>query len=140
MDQIKAQRYVLPAVIFAGGHHQCQGECGDYDFADGPYGEGAESLFAHFAEVGAQAHSGKRKKESPSGEIGQRGDLIFVKDAVGGDYGDEQKTQDKLGEFLPEEGGFVPYCLGLALAGPVDGVGEDDETDCGVAGGFYQDG
>jgi len=41
---------------------------------------------------------------------------------------------------LPEEGGFVGYGLGLAAAGPVDGVGENDETDEGVAAGFYEDG
>ena len=41
---------------------------------------------------------------------------------------------------MPEEGGFVADCLGLAFAGPVDRVGEDDEADEGVASGLGEDG
>jgi len=65
--------------------------------------------------------------------------LIFGEEADGSQDGDQQKAEDELGEFLPEEGGFVGYGLGLAAAGPIDGVGEDDEADEGVAGGFDED-
>ena len=40
---------------------------------------------------------------------------------------------------MPEEGDLVGYVLGLALAGPVEGVGQDDETDEGIASGFGED-
>src|ERR1700722_17642535 len=59
---------------------------------------------------------------------------------IGGQDGDQQEAQDEFGEFLPQEGGFVLYGFGLALAGPVDGVGQDYETDHGVAGGLGEDG
>jgi len=62
--------------------------------------------------------------------------LVFGEEAYCGQDRDEQKAEDELGEFLPEEGGFVGDGLGLASAGPIDGVGEDDKADEGVARGF----
>ncbi len=40
---------------------------------------------------------------------------------------------------MPQEGGFVADGFGLAAAGPIDGVGEDDEADEGVASGLGED-
>src|SRR5208283_3731614 len=122
------------------GDDEEEGEGGDGDFADGAYGEGAEALFAHFAEVGAQADTGEGEKESPAGEIGESEVLVLGEEVVGGENGNENKAEDELGEFLPEEGGFVADSFGLALAGPVDGVGQNDEADHGVARGFDEDG
>src|ERR1700722_14346285 len=59
---------------------------------------------------------------------------------IGGQDGDQQESQDEFGEFLPEEGGFVFYGFGLALTGPVDGVGQNDEDDQGVACGLGEEG
>ncbi len=66
--------------------------------------------------------------------------MVFGEEADGGQDGDEQKAEDEFGKFLPEEGGFVSDGLGLAAAGPIDGVGENDEADEGVAAGFDEDG
>ncbi len=114
---------------FVGADYQEQGEGGYGDFTDEADGEGAEALLAHFAEVGAEAYAGEGQEEGPAGKIGEVGVLIFGEEANRGEDGDEQKAEDEFGEFLPEEGGFVGYGLGSAAAGPVDGVGEDDEAD-----------
>ena len=58
--------------------------------------------------------------------------------AEGGEERDDEEAEDELGEFLPEEGGFVVELSGGGAAGeafayPVDGVAEDDEADEGVA-------
>ena len=84
---------------------------------------------AHFAEVGAEADTGERQEEGPAGEVGEIGVLVVGEEADGGEDGDEQKAEDELREFLPEESGFVGDGLRLAAAGPVDGVGEDYEAD-----------
>ena len=65
--------------------------------------------------------------------------------AEGGEQRDDEEAEDELGEFLPEEGGFVVELLGGGAAGeavahPLDGVGEDDEADEGVAAGLGEDG
>ena len=53
-----------------GGDDQEKGEGGDGDFADGAYSKGAEALFAHFTEVGAEANASEGEEEGPTGEIG----------------------------------------------------------------------
>jgi len=53
---MKSELQVEEAV---GGYYQEEGEGGDGDFADGANGEGAEALFAHYAEIGAKADSGE---------------------------------------------------------------------------------
>ena len=42
-----------------GCNYKEEGEEGYGYFADGAYGEGAEALFAHFAEIGAEADAGE---------------------------------------------------------------------------------
>jgi len=42
-----------------GAKDEEKGKSGDNNLADGADGEGAEALFAHFAEVGAQADAGE---------------------------------------------------------------------------------
>ncbi len=123
-----------------GGDYQEEREGGDGDFADGAHGEGAEALFAHFAEIGAEADAGEGEEEGPAGKIREGEILVLGEEVVGGKNGDEEKAQDEFGEFLPEEGGFVADSFGLALAGPIDGVGKNDEADHGVAGGLGEDG
>ena len=97
-------------------------------------------MFAHFAKVGAEPYTGEGEEESPAGEVGEGEVLVLGEKVVGGKNGDEKEAEDELGEFLPEESGFVADGFGLALAGPIDGVGENDETDHGVARGFGEDG
>jgi hypothetical protein len=50
---------VSEAEEFVRGGYQTQGEDGYGDFAYRAYSEGAEALFAHFAEVGTQAYAGE---------------------------------------------------------------------------------
>ncbi len=123
-----------------GADYKHQGKGGDGNFADEADDEGAKALPAHFAEVGAQADTGKGEEERPAGKVGERGVLVIGEKADGGEDGDEQKTEDELREFLPKEGGFVGDDAGLAAGRVIDGVGEDNEADEGVAGGFDEDG
>ena len=125
---------------FFGSDHQTQCKYGNHDFADGSHGERAKALFAHVAEIRTQADAGERKQKCPTRKIGERAYLILAEELIGGQHGDEQKTQDELREFLPEECGFVADRFGLPLAGPVDRVSEHDEADHGVACGFHEDG
>ncbi len=65
--------------------------------------------------------------------------------AEGGEERDDQEAEDELGEFLPEEGGFVVELFGGGAAGetfadPEDRVAEDNEADEGVAAGLGEDG
>src|ERR1700731_2397669 len=59
----------LPAPDFLRSDYQAQSKNGDDYFADGSYCEGAEALFAHFAEIGAQANACKGEQEGPAGKI-----------------------------------------------------------------------
>ena len=42
---------------FVGAEDEAQRQGGDYDFSQSAYYEGAEALFAHVADIGAQADS-----------------------------------------------------------------------------------
>jgi hypothetical protein len=130
----------LEAEEFACGDYQEQGEGGDRDFADEADCEWAEALFAHFAKIRAETYTGEGKKKRPARKIGEGEVVVLGEEACGGERGDQQESQNKFREFLPEEGGFVSDGLGLATTGPIDGVGEDDETDESVASGLGEDG
>src|SRR5271154_32794 len=123
-----------------GSYHQTQREYGDHDFADSAYRERAEALLAHVSEVCAQADACERQKKCPARKIGERADLVLAEKLVGGQHRDEQEAEDELGKLLPEKGCLVADRFCLALAGPVDGVGEHDEADHGVSRGLYEDG
>ena len=71
-----------------------QDECehGDGDFADETYSEGPKALFAHLAEVGAQADTSEGQEERPAGEVGERVVLVFAKEADGGQKGDQEEA------------------------------------------------
>ncbi len=108
------------------------------DFADGADRKRFKPLLAHLTEIRAEANSGERQQERPAGKIGNRADLFFVEEAVGGQNRNQQKSQHKLREFLPEEGRFVRNVLGLPLARPVNRIAEHHETDHGVTRGLHQ--
>ncbi len=74
----------LEAEETASSDDQDEGEGGYGDFADEAYGEGAESLLAHVAEIGAQADTGEGEEEGPAGKIGEGEILILVKEAGSG--------------------------------------------------------
>jgi AAA ATPase containing von Willebrand factor type A (vWA) domain len=132
-------RMSLEAEEFACCHDHEQGECGDGDFAYEAYRERAKALLAHLAEIGAEADAGEGKKKRPAGKIGQGEVVILGEEACGGERRDQQESQNKFRKFLPEKGGFVTDGFGLAAARPVDGIGEDDETDQGIASGLGED-
>src|SRR5580704_18296196 len=125
---------------FFGSNHQTQCENRNRDFADSTNGEGAKALFAHVTEVRAEANAGERQKKRPARQIGERAYLILVEKRVGGKDGNEQESQDELGEFLPEERSLVAYSFGLALTGPVNRIGEHDEANHRVARGLHEHG
>jgi hypothetical protein len=129
----------LEAEEFACRHYQKQGEGGDGDFTYEAYRERAKALLAHLAEIGAEADAGERKKKRPAGKIGQGEVVILGEEASGGKRRDQQESQNKFRKFLPEKGGFVADGFGLAAARPIDGIGEDDETDEGIASGLGED-
>ena len=95
-------------------------------------------MFAHVAEIRPQPDAGECKQKGPARKVGERAHLILAKELIRGEYGNEQETQDELGEFLPQERGFVARRFGLALAGPIDCVSQDNESDHGVARGFHE--
>src|SRR5580692_8230216 len=124
---------------FFGSNHQTKRKYRNHDFADRAYREGPQALFAHITKICSQTNSCESQKKGPTRKIRERSDLLFVEELVRGKHGDEQETQDELGELLPEERGLVAHHLGLALAGPVDRVGQHDEANHGVARGLNQD-
>ncbi len=97
-------------------------------------------MFAHVADIRAQADSCEREEEGPARKIREARELLLVKDVGGGDGGDEQEAEDELRELVPEECGFIPDAGGFFFARPVDCVTENYEADHGVAGCFCEDG
>jgi len=95
---------------------------------------------AHLAEVGAKADSGEGQEEGPAGEVGQVGVLVFGEKPTVARTETKRKPSTNFGNFCQRKAALLVTAWGLAAAGPVDGVGEDDEADEGVAGGFDEDG
>ena len=125
---------------FIRAENQAESEDGDDDFSDGADHERAETLFAEFADVGAQADSSEGEQERPARKIGEAAELVFAEDLRRGDGRDGQKAQDEFREFVPEECGLVADLLVAFFTRPVDGVAENDKADHGVAGGLGQHG
>jgi hypothetical protein len=119
---------------------EAEGEESDDDLPDGSDEERAKALFAEVSEAGAEADAREGEQEGPAGEVADGQQLRLGEESDRCEQRDQQEAEDELGEFRPEEGGFVLDLRGLALGGPVDGVAKDDEADQGVAAGLGEDG
>src|SRR5207302_3112945 len=130
----------LPAEDVARAVDQTQRKAGDDDFPDCANREGTKTLFAHFLKIRAKTNAREGQQKSPTRQIGQRADLIFREEFVRREHGDQQEAQNELRKFLPEKRGLVPYRLRFSFARPINGVGENHETDHGIARGLNQHG
>ena len=98
----------IGAVNEAEGH-----EC-DENFADGSNSKWTPTLLAKFAKACAQTHARKREQECPTGEVRKGCELRLGEEAERGEKRDEEKSEHKFREFLPEELRLVSDGLGLA--------------------------
>src|SRR5260370_42417259 len=71
---------------------------------------------------------------------GKRGGLVVAEEVIRREEGDKQEAENELWDLLREKLCLVSYLLCLSFAGPINGVGEDNEPDHRVARGLDEDG
>src|SRR5271167_621780 len=121
-----------------GPQDQTKGESCDEHLAKSADHERAQPLLGHFAEVRAQADSGKGEQERPSRQVGERQHLVLGESVEADQQREHEESEHELRELVPQERSFVADVSGLSALCPVDGVGENHEADHGIAGGLGQ--
>ena len=65
--------------------------------------------------------------------------MVFGEGVKADEQRDREKSEHELRELFPQEPSFIADRPGLSALCPVDGIGQNHETDHGVASGLGQD-